>query len=254
MFVDKADLECLSKSGKILAKILNKLKTAISNGERSLSEIDALTGALLKDYNSKSAFKDYKPEFANSPFPNYVCASVNDELVHGLPSIDKILKEGDIVSIDLGLVHDGWFADSAFTIGIGQISEANKLLIENTEKSFYAGFEKCLIDKTLGDVGFAIQEQAISEMHAVALGLMGHGIGRELHEKPDVLNFGKPDTGLKLFEGLSICIEPILIDGSYSIKESEDGWTLKTEDGSFAAHYEHTVAITKDGPLILTRE
>lgn len=252
--MDKSELNSLTKSGKILSKILNQIKMAITNGERDLNELDLLAKKLLLDYNSKSAFKDFQPDFATSPFEYYICASVNEELVHGLPTKGRILQDGDIVSIDLGLEHDGWFADSAFTIGIGEIKQNHKLLIEGTEKAFEAALQDCIIGKKLGDLGHAVQETAAANKHAVALGLMGHGIGRSLHEKPDVLNFGRPNTGIDLFEGLSICIEPILIDGLYSIKELEDGWTLVTEDGSFAAHYEHTVAITKDGPLVLTRE
>lgn len=252
--MDKSELNSLAKSGKILSKILNQIKMAITNGERDLNELDLLAKKLLLDYNSKSAFKDFQPDFATSPFEYYICASVNEELVHGLPTKGRILQDGDIVSIDLGLEHDGWFADSAFTIGIGEIKQNHKLLIEGTEKAFEAALQDCIIGKKLGDLGHAVQETAAANKHAVALGLMGHGIGRSLHEKPDVLNFGRPNTGIDLFEGLSICIEPILIDGLYSIKELEDGWTLVTEDGSFAAHYEHTVAITKDGPLVLTRE
>lgn len=252
--MDKSELNSLAKSGKILSKILNQIKMAITNGERDLNELDLLAKKLLLDYNSKSAFKDFQPDFATSPFEYYICASVNEELVHGLPTKGRILQDGDIVSIDLGLEHDGWFADSAFTIGIGEIKQNHKLLIEGTEKAFEAALQECIIGKKLGDLGHAVQETAAANKHAVALGLMGHGIGRSLHEKPDVLNFGRPNTGIDLFEGLSICIEPILIDGLYSIKELEDGWTLVTEDGSFAAHYEHTVAITKDGPLVLTRE
>lgn len=252
--MDKSELNSLAKSGKILSKILNQIKMAITNGERDLNELDLLAKKLLLDYNSKSAFKDFQPDFATSPFEYYICASVNEELVHGLPTKGRILQNGDIVSIDLGLEHDGWFADSAFTIGIGEIKQNHKLLIEGTEKAFEAALQDCIIGKKLGDLGHAVQETAAANKHAVALGLMGHGIGRSLHEKPDVLNFGRPNTGIDLFEGLSICIEPILIDGLYSIKELEDGWTLVTEDGSFAAHYEHTVAITKDGPLVLTRE
>jgi len=254
MFMDKSELNSLAKSGKILSKILNQIKMAITNGERDLNELDLLAKKLLLDYNSKSAFKDFQPDFATSPFEYYICASVNEELVHGLPTKGRILQDGDIVSIDLGLEHDGWFADSAFTIGIGEIKQNHKLLIEGTEKAFEAALQDCIIGKKLGDLGHAVQETAAANKHAVALELMGHGIGRSLHEKPDVLNFGRPNTGIDLFEGLSICIEPILIDGLYSIKELEDGWTLVTEDGSFAAHYEHTVAITKDGPLVLTRE
>ena len=254
MFLDKSELNSLSKSGKILSKILNQIKMAITNGERDLFELDLLAEKLLSDNNSKSAFKDFQPDFANSPYPHFICSSINEELVHGLPAKGRILKDGDIVSIDLGLEHDGWFADSAFTIGIGEIKERHKLLIEGAEKAFDAALQNCYVGKKLGDLGYAVHETAIENMHSVALGLMGHGIGRSLHEKPDVLNFGKPDTGLELFEGLSICIEPILIDGLYSIKELEDGWTLTTEDGSFAAHYEHTVAITKHGPLVLTRD
>lgn len=254
MFSDKQDLAGLQKSGKILNKILSKLKHLITNGERDLNELDLFAQKLLIDHNSKSAFKDFQPDFANSPFEYHICTSVNDELVHGLPKKGRYLKDGDIVSIDLGLVHNNWFADSAFTIGIGEISNRHKKLIESTEQAFESGLKNCFVGKKLGDVGYAIHETAIENFHSVALGLMGHGIGKNLHEKPDVLNFGKQDTGVDIFEGLSICIEPILIDGIYSIKEHDDGWTLTTQDGSFASHYEHTIAITKDGPLVLTRD
>lgn len=254
MFFDKADLDGLITSGKILSKILNQIKSVIVNGEKDLFELDKLTESLLKDYNSRSAFKNYQPDFSSTPFPFSICTSINDELVHGLPSLNKTLKEGDIVSIDLGIEHNGWYADSAFTIGIGSINDKNKLLIDNTEKAFYSALNYCTLEYTLGDIGFAIQEQAIYESHSVALGLMGHGIGKELHEKPNVFNYGTRGQGLKLYEGLSICIEPILIDGEYSIVEDEDGWTLRTADKSNAAHYEHSIAITKDGPIILTQE
>jgi methionyl aminopeptidase len=254
MFTDNADLKKLTKSSKILNNILGKLRNAILNGERDLYELDLYASKLLKDFNSKSAFKDYKPDFANISYPFHICASVNDEIVHGLPSKDKVLQEGDIVTIDLGLEHDGWFSDSAFTIGIGNITSNNSNLIKSCESAFEAAINECKVGNTIGDIGYAIQDSVLNDGFSVVFSLYGHGIGKQLHEEPNIYNFGTRGAGYKLHEGLSFCIEPIIADGCYEFYEKDDQWTLLTTNSKNSSHYEHTIALTKDGPLILTRD
>lgn len=253
MFQDNADLKKLQKTSIILNRILSKLQQSLQNGERDLHELDIYASRLLKDFNAKSAFKDYKPDFAEISYPYHICASVNDEIVHGLPHHGKILKDGDIVTIDLGLEHDGWFSDSAFSIGIGSISDVNTRLIKGAELAFEAALHECVIGKTLGDVGYAIHDSVVNDGFSIIFSLYGHGIGKSLHQEPNVYNFGSRNSGYVLHEGLSICIEPIIADGCYEFIEKEDKWTLSTANSKNSSHYEHTVAITKDGPLVLTR-
>lgn len=252
MFYCESDLKGLQKSAKILSYILDKLKNSIVNGERDLSELDYLAGKLLLDNNSQSAFKGYKPDFSKNSYQYNICTSVNDEIVHGLPLKDKILVDGDIVSIDMALSHEGWFSDAAFTIGIGNISQTSKKLIQTAELCFKSGLDSCYPGKTTGDVGYCIHSVARTNGFEIAYGLTGHGIGHTLHEKPNVYNHGPAAYGDIIMEGMSLCIEPIIVQGSHLIVESEDGWTIKTADGMLAAHYEHTVAVTSKETIILT--
>lgn len=257
MFKTQEELNSLSESSKIVGLVLKALKESIISGQRNLSELDSLASTLLSEYGAKSAFKDYKPDFADSPFQYHICASVNNEVVHGLPSKGRLLQDGDIVTIDLGASYNGWCADSAFTIGIGEISDDDKSLIKTTERCFNEAVKLCYPGNTLGDIGDAITKIANFNNFHVAFALSGHGIGRELHENPPVYNFGQPGSGQVIEAGMSFCIEPIIIAGTHMISEENngvsDGWTIYSEDGSKAAHYEHTIAITEDGPLILTR-
>lgn len=257
MFNTQEELISLSESSKIVGKVLNSIKESILGGERELSKLDNLASALLEEFGAKSAFKGYQPDFADSPFQYHICASVNNEVVHGLPSEGRFLQDGDIVTIDLGASYNGWCADSAFTIGIGEISDNDRLLIETTERCFNEAAKLCYPGNTLGDIGNAITTIAEFNNFYVAFALSGHGIGKELHEQPAVYNFGKPGSGPVIEVGMSFCIEPIIIAGTSMISEENngisDGWTIYSADGSKAAHYEHTIAITEDGPLILTR-
>jgi len=257
MFNTQEELISLSESSKIVGKVLNSIKESILGGERELSKLDNLASALLEEFGAKSAFKGYQPDFADSPFQYHICASVNNEVVHGLPSEGRFLQDGDIVTIDLGASYNGWCADSAFTIGIGEISDNDRLLIETTERCFNEAAKLCYPGNTLGDIGNAITTIAEFNNFYVAFALSGHGIGKELHEQPPVYNFGKPGSGPVIEVGMSFCIEPIIIAGTSMIGEENngisDGWTIYSADGSKAAHYEHTIAITEDGPLILTR-
>lgn len=257
MFNTQEELISLSESSKIVGKVLNSIKESILGGERELSKLDNLASALLEEFGAKSAFKGYQPDFADSPFQYHICASVNNEVVHGLPSEGRFLQDGDIVTIDLGASYNGWCADSAFTIGIGEISDSDRLLIETTERCFNEAAKLCYPGNTLGDIGNAITTIAEFNNFYVAFALSGHGIGKELHEHPPVYNFGKPGFGPVIEAGMSFCIEPIIIAGTSMISEENngisDGWTIYSADASKAAHYEHTIAITEDGPLILTR-
>jgi len=252
MFYCESDLKGLEKSAKILSNILNKLKNSIINGERELSELDYLAGKLLKDYNSESAFKGYKPDFSKKPYEYNICTSVNDEIVHGLPKKGKILRDGDIVSIDMALSHNGWFSDAAFTIGVGNISETSTKLIQTAELCFETALNNCYPGKTTGDIGFSIHTVARTMGFEIAYGLTGHGIGHSLHEKPNVYNHGPAAYGEIIMEGMSLCIEPIIVEGSHLIIEDNDGWTIKTSDGLLSAHYEHTVAVTSKETIVLT--
>ncbi len=256
MFNSQEEFQGMVDAGRITGIILTELKNKIISGERNLSVLNSFAGDLISNYNAKSAFKGYQPDFSDSPFDYYICTSVNNEIVHGLP-IDRNLKDGDIVSVDLGLEYDGWYGDSAFTIGIGDISDSDKNLIEAGEVCFENALKYCKEGFTLGDIGEAIFETAKSYGVSIAMSLSGHGIGRSLHMDPYVKNFGKSGEGMAIRQGMCFAIEPILIAGDFRISESlngvSDGWTLYSLDGTNATHYEHTVAITKDGPKVLTR-
>ena len=256
MFNSQEEFQGMVNAGRITGLILSELKNKILNGERNLLALNDLAGNLLSDHSAISAFKGYQPDFSDSPFEYYICASVNNEIVHGLPT-DRDLKDGDIISIDLGLEYEGWFGDSAFTVGIGDISDSDKNLILAGEQCFENALKFCREGFTLGDIGEIIYQTAKSHDVSVAMSLSGHGIGRSLHMDPYVKNFGKAGEGLALKQGMCFAIEPILIAGDFRISESynglSDGWTLYTNDGTNATHNEHTVAITKEGPVVLTR-
>ncbi len=256
MFNSQEEFQGMVDAGRITGIILTELKNKIISGERNLSVLNSFAGDLISNYNAKSAFKGYQPDFSDSPFDYYICTSVNNEIVHGLP-IDRNLKDGDIVSVDLGLEYNGWYGDSAFTIGIGDISDSDKNLIEAGEVCFENALKYCKEGLTVGDIGEAIFETAKSYGVSIAMSLSGHGIGRSLHMDPYVKNFGKSGEGMAIRQGMCFAIEPILIAGDFRISESlngvSDGWTLYSLDGTNATHYEHTVAITKDGPKVLTR-
>lgn len=256
MFNSQEEFQGMVNAGRITGLILSELKNKILNGERNLSALDSLAGNLLLDYGAISAFKGYQPDFSDSPFEYYICASVNNEIVHGLPT-DRDLKDGDIISVDLGLEYEGWYGDSAFTIGVGDISDSDKNLILAGEQCFENALKFCREGFALGDIGEIIFQTAKSHGVSVAMSLSGHGIGRSLHMDPYVKNYGKSGEGLSIKQGMCFAIEPILIAGDFRISESfnglSDGWTLYTNDGTNATHHEHTVAITKEGPVVLTR-
>jgi methionyl aminopeptidase len=185
-------------------------------------------------------------------FPRCLCVSVNEEIVHGIPS-SRALREGDIVGLDYGVIYDGFYGDAAVTVGVGKVSEEARRLMQVTEQALYKGIEQLYAGKRLGDLGFAVQQAAEVAGYSVVRAFVGHGIGKKLHEEPPVPNYGEPDRGLRLKEGMVLAIEPMVNAGGYEVEIKDDGWTAVTKDGSLAAHFEHSVAVTKDGPFILSK-
>jgi methionyl aminopeptidase len=243
----KEEIEIMREGGEILAKILAELSDAAKPGVTT-EELDKLAGELVLKYKVKSSF------LGHEGYPATLCASINDEIVHGLPS-DKKLTEGDLFKIDMGVIHKGFHTDSAVTVIVigGEIDSTKQKLLNVTKESLRIGISKAIIGNTIGDIGAAIQKYVEDQGFNVVLDLVGHGIGRELHEPPQIPNYGELGTGPKLKEGMVIAIEPMVVTGEGRYKEAKDGFTFKTRDGGLAAHFEHTVAITADGPQILTK-
>ena len=239
-------LDCMRRSGALLYEVLCRLREAIKPG-MSTAELDVYAEQLIRKHKAIPSFLDYQG------YPASICASINDEVVHGIPSETAILKEGDILSVDCGLILDGWQSDSAFTVGVGKISPEHQKLIDVTEESFFKGIRKAIAGNHIGDIGHAVQTHAESFGYGVVRDLTGHGIGRNMHEDPSVPNFGRPGHGTRLRAGMTLAIEPMITMGDYHVAELDDGWTIVTEDGSFCSHYEHTIAINEKGlPEILS--
>lgn len=246
----KKDLEILRVSGKILAGVLHTLTSEAREGV-PLSFLDTTASVLLKSKGAKSAFLGYIPEGASEPFPASICLSVNDEIVHGFPR-PYTLKKGDVLKIDLGVNYKGFITDSATTVVIGAVSRKVQNLISATEESLYDGIAACRHGAHLGDIGYAVERRLKKAKFKAIQGLTGHGTGFKLHEDPTVWNFGRKGEGLMLREGLVIAIEPMASIGTDLTVEDKNG-VFKTADGSTAAHFEHTVFITKTGCEILTK-
>ena len=245
----EAEIGIMAESGRKLAKVLKILANETKIGVK-LIDLENLSRELIKKEDAIPAFLNYRPEGAVKAYPFSLCASVNSVIVHGQPSGYEI-KDGDLIKLDLGLVYKGFCSDSALTIGVGKISPIARKLMEVTKKSLNEAIKQAKPGRALGDIGWAIEKAAKENGFSVADGLTGHGIGRELHEEPVVYNFGNPNEGLKLKEGMVIAIEPMINAGRGRIKELKDE-SYATFDGALSAHFEHTVAITKNGPKILT--
>jgi len=234
----------MGEVGKILATVLKEIAKKAVPGVTTL-ELDRAAEALILSHGAKPGFKGY------DGFPYSLCASVNDNVVHGLPS-KYILKEGDVVGLDLGVIYKGFYSDMAVTVAVGKVSFEAKRIINVAKKSLRLAIKKAKIGNTIGDIGNTIQRFVEDQGFGVVKDLCGHGIGKELHEDPKIPNFGKRGGGEKLIEGMVICIEPMITAGDYNLKKSTDGSGYATNDGSLSAHFEHTIAITKKGPVILT--
>ena len=238
------EIEIIAEGGKILATTLKELAKMVKPGITT-SELDRAAEALILSAGAKPAFKGYVG------FPYALCASVNENIVHGFPS-NYVLKEGDLLKLDLGVLYKGFNTDSAITVAVGGISFEAKRLINVTKKSLRLGVKKAKIGNTIGDIGNTIQRFVEDQGFGVIRDLCGHGIGKTVHEDPKVPNFGKRQSGEKLVEGMVICIEPMVTMGDYKLRQSDDGYGYATHDNSLSAHFEHTIAITKLGPKILT--
>lgn len=239
-------IKLMAEAGKILTACHRELRKIIRPGITPM-QIDHFAEEFIQSHGAKAEQKGYQG------YPFATCASVNDEICHGFPT-NIPLQEGDIVTIDMVVNLDGWMADSAWSYPIGQISAQAEKLLKVTKECLYMGIAKAEIGNRLGDISHAIQTHAESHKFSVVRDFTGHGIGNSMHEDPQVLHFGHPNRGLKLCEGMVFTIEPMLNTGSYNLTIDQNGWTARTADGSLSAQYEHTLAITKDGPLILTEQ
>jgi methionyl aminopeptidase len=239
-------LDMMRKSGALLHDVLQRLREAIKPGV-STAALDVYAEQLIRKHKAIPSFLDYHG------YPASLCVSINEEVVHGIPSETVLIKEGDVVSVDCGLVLDGWQADSAFTVAVGNVGPQKQKLIDVTEECFFKGVRQACNFNQLGDVGHAIQTHAESNGFGVVRDLTGHGIGRNMHEDPSVPNWGQPGHGIKLRPGMTLAIEPMITLGDYHVNQLADGWTIVTNDGSVCAHYEHTIAVNEQGlPELLT--
>ena len=242
-----AELQLMREAGRINATVHATVRELLKPGV-STYELNAAAEEVLKKHGCFSPFKGY----GNPPFPTSITVSINQELVHGIPSKSRKLKTGDIVSIDCGTVYEGWVADSAFTAGVGEISPKAQELLDVTEGALKAGIDKMRIGNRTGDVSAAIQNYVESRGYHVTREYTGHGVGKQMHEGPQVPNYGKPGSGLPLKAGMTIAIEPMVLVGTPETRVLPDQWTVVSADGSLTAHFEHSVAVTEGEPLLLT--
>jgi methionyl aminopeptidase len=243
------EIEVMRRANVIVAEILAELRDKVAAGVTTL-ELDSLAEELTYKKKATPAFKGY--QMAGRVYPRSLCVSVNEEIVHGIPS-GRVLKDGDIVGLDFGVVYEGFYGDSAVTVGVGTITEDARRLMQVTEQALYRGIEHLRDGKRLGDLSSAIQQTIEGAGFSVVRSFVGHGIGKRLHEDPPVPNYGEAERGIRLKEGMVLAIEPMVNAGSSEVKMKEDGWTAVTGDGSLSAHFEHSVAITQNGPYILSR-
>ena len=242
----QAEVAKMAKAGAILHRVLRELVAAVAPGVTPL-ELDRLARARIREAGAKPAF------LGQYGFPNTLCVSVNEAVVHGIPT-NLPFREGDIVGIDCGVILNGFYADSAYSVGVGKVSDEAAQLLRVSKEALFLGLEQCRPGKRLGDIGHAIDTHVRRHGYAPAVGYGGHGVGRQIHEEPRVENFGEPGTGERLKPGMTFAVEPMINAGTGDCRELSDRWTVVTGDGKWSAHFEHTVAITENGMKILTLE
>lgn len=248
----QAEIDKMRKSGEILYETLQIIKKNTVPGVTT-KELDRIAEEYIVKKQAVPSFKGYDVGIPGvEPFSASICASINEQVVHGIPSL-KQLKDGDIISIDVGVYFNGYHSDAARTFAVGKISEDAQRLIDETRQSFYEGLQRMVIGNHIRDISEAIQNHVESMGFSVVRDFVGHGIGKDLHEPPEIPNFVTKRRGIKLESGMTIAVEPMINAGHYSVKVLDNNWTVVTADGSLSAHYENTVAITENGPLILTR-
>ncbi len=240
----KDEIEKIRRACRVVAMVLSELEAQVNPG-RTTVELDQLAERMILKLGAKPAFKGYRG------FPATLCTSVNNEVVHGIPS-QRVLKEGDIIGLDLGAIVDGYYGDAAITVSVGSIPAETERLIRVTEESLSLGIQQIEAGKRVSDISHAIQERVEKAGFSIVTDFVGHGIGRNLHEDPQIPNFGKPGQGLRLRPGMTLAIEPMVNMGSGAVKILEDNWTAVTQDGTLSAHFEHTVLVGEGGPEILT--
>jgi methionyl aminopeptidase len=242
----QAELEKMRRSGVVLRQVLDTVRARVAP-DVSTMELEHVAEEKIRELGAKPAFKGYYD------YPCVLCTSVNNEIIHGIPSEKRILKEGDIVSIDCGVVLDGYYSDSAVTVPVGtKLAPELKKLLDVTEASLKKAIAEVKLGKTVGDIGAVVQEYVEANGFSVVREFVGHGIGTRMHEDPQVPNFGTRGHGIRLREGMVLAIEPMVNIGKPGTRTLDDKWTAVTEDGSYSAHFEHTVAVTRNGPLVLT--
>ena len=242
---NSAQIAKMREAGAMLHEVLTQLRGKIQPGVTT-HELDAFAEKLIRSFGAIPSFLNYEG------YPASICASVDSQVVHGIPSKKTVLKEGQIISVDCGLILDGWQSDSAFTAPVGNISEEAQRLINVTEESFFEALKVAREGNRISDIGHAVQQYVEERGFSTVRALCGHGIGREMHEDPQVPNYGIPGHGVRLRKGMTICIEPMIAAGDYHVKTLRDGWTVVTTDGSLCSHYEHTILITDGEPELLS--
>lgn len=247
------DIEILREGGRRLAHIERELAAAVKPGVRT-ADLEKAALQLVAEGGDKPAFLHYRPSKYDTPYAAALCISINDAVVHGLSGVsDEIIQDGDIVSLDCGIVHRGLITDHAVTVIAGHATPEDAALVKHTYEALEAGIAAARIGNTVGDIGYSVERVANKYGYGYPKNLAGHGVGRTVHEDPIVPNFGQPSTGQRLVEGLVIAIEPMMTLGTGNVFLDKDGWTYRTKDGSRAAHAEHTIMVTKNGPEILTK-
>ena len=239
-----AEIDKMARAGEILVRTMDLLAGKVRPGVTT-GDLDRAAEKFIRSQGATPAFKGYRG------FPGSICASPNDMVVHGIPGAFK-LSAGDVLSVDIGVVYDGWVADAARTFGVGEVSPVAAQLLEVTRESLFHAVDACQVGNRLGDVGHAVQEHVEGAGFSVVRSLVGHGIGRNMHEEPQIPNLGPPGKRVRLEEGMVLAVEPMTTAGRHSVRMGDDGWAIYSQDGSLAAHFEFTIAVTGDGPRILT--
>lgn len=243
------EIKIIRAANRIVAEVHTALRRAVRPGV-STAELDAVAEEGARRRGAKPAFKGYR--VGANVFPASLCTSVNDQVVHGIPSSDCALKEGDIIGLDFGVLYQGYYGDAAVTLAVGEVPESARQLMQVTEAALWAGIEAARVGNRVGDVSASVQRTVEAAGFSVVRDFVGHGVGRQLHEEPQVPNFGTPNHGVPLQEGLVLAIEPMVNAGGPEVYVDDDGWTARTSDGSLSAHFEHSIAVGKGGPYILS--
>ncbi|HOM02984.1 MAG TPA: type I methionyl aminopeptidase [Acetivibrio sp.] len=247
----KKEIELMKKAGEVVALALKNVEEAIKPGVSTI-ELDRIAEETIRKCGAVPSFKGYKAAFKNVPdFPGSICASVNDEVVHGIPGL-RVLKDGDIISVDVGAYINGFHGDAARTFAVGKISDEAQRLIDVTKESFFKGLEKAVKGNRIIDISGSIEDYVVENGFSVVRDFVGHGIGKKMHEEPQIPNYRCSGQRTRLEVGMTLAVEPMVNQGTYMVKILQNGWTVVTADGKLSAHYENTIAITENEPLILT--